>query len=155
MSVEGQAPHPLGSEVTYHCDDGLFPTSVMTSTCTDVGGRGEWVPDPAQLMCRVPGRPDPVLYCCNFVLSVYTMNYICILLSVTCRLPEEPLHGLIMDYCSLATTEGSVITFQCDPGFSPAAEMTATCSSSGQWSTDPSQLVCTSNGERWKMSFIL
>ena len=35
-----------------------FPTGVMTSTCTDVGGRGEWVPDPAQLMCRAPGMPD-------------------------------------------------------------------------------------------------
>ena len=58
MSVEGQAPHPLGSEVTYHCDDGLFPTGVMTSTCTDVGRRGEWVPDPAQLICRAAGRPD-------------------------------------------------------------------------------------------------
>ena len=76
------------------------------------------------------------------------MNYICFVLSVNCRLPEEPQHGFIVDYCNLVTTEGSVITFHCDPGFSPAAEMTATCNSSGQWSTDPSQLVCTwSNGE--------
>ena len=59
--------HPLlyldvGSEVTYHCDDGLFPTGVMTSTCTDVGGRGEWVPDPAQLMCtsKVQGCSEDV-----------------------------------------------------------------------------------------------
>ena len=57
VSIEGQAPHPLGSEVTYHCDDGLFPTGVMTSTCTDVGElRGQWVPDPAQLICSaIPG----------------------------------------------------------------------------------------------------
>ena len=41
-----------GSEVTYHCDDGLFPTGGMTSTCTDDGGRGEWVPDPGQLECN-------------------------------------------------------------------------------------------------------
>ena len=41
--------------VTYHCDDGLIPTGVMTSTCTDVGGRGEWVPDPAQSVCTLPG----------------------------------------------------------------------------------------------------
>ena len=53
-----------------------------------------------------------------------------------------------MNYCNVATVEGSVITFQCDPGFSTIAEMTATCNSSGQWSTDPSQLVCTwSDGE--------
>ena len=44
------------------------------------------------------------------------------------------VHGLIMDYCNLATTEGSLITFQCDPGFSTAAEMTAICSK--QQSTD-------------------
>ena len=74
--------------------------------------------------------------------------------TVRCKTPVEPQHGFIVDYCNLATTEGSVITFQCDPAFSPAAEMTATCNSSGQWSTDPSQLVCTSNGERWKMSLI-
>ena len=57
-SISGQSSLlPVGSEVTYHCDDGLFPTGVMTSTCTDVGGRGEWVPDPAQLMCgsELPG----------------------------------------------------------------------------------------------------
>ena len=36
----------------------MFPTGVMTSTFTDVGGRGEWVPDPAQLMCSAPGMPD-------------------------------------------------------------------------------------------------
>ena len=59
----GQSPHPLGSEVTYRCDDGLFPTSVMTSTCTDVGGRGEWVPDPAQLVCRVLGMLLPLYSC--------------------------------------------------------------------------------------------
>ena len=62
VSVEGQAPHPLRSMVTYHCDDGFLPTAVMTSTCTDVGGRGEWVPNPAQLMCRAPGRSNESLY---------------------------------------------------------------------------------------------
>ena len=55
VSLDGQSFHPLGSEVTYRCDDGLFPTGVMTSTCTDVGERGEWVPDPSQLMCTLPG----------------------------------------------------------------------------------------------------
>ena len=70
--------------------------------------------------------------------------------SVSCRLPEEPLHGSIIDYGDQATIEDSMIIFKCDPGFSPAAEITATCNSSGQWSTDPSQLVCTgSDGEEW------
>ena len=149
VSVEGQAPHPLGSEVTYHCDDGLLPTGVMTSTCTDVGGRGEWVPE---LMCRAPGKLgrfyflDTLVECAySKLVNQYTFSYL-----VNCRLPEEPQHGFIMNYCNLTTTEGSVITFQCDSGFSPAAKMTATCNSSEQWSTDPSQLVCTwNNGENW------
>ena len=83
MSVEGLALHPLGSEVTYHCDDGLFPTGVMTGTCTDVGGRGEWVPDPAQLMCREPGRPHLSQLLAQLAYTthgVYTMNYICFVL---------------------------------------------------------------------------
>ena len=139
-SINGQPSYPLvGSKVTYHCDDGLFPTGVMTSTCTDVGGRGEWVTDPAQLMCRVPG---------NFMLSSVTVcSAISFFHAVSCKTPVEPLHGYIVGYHNLTTTEGSMITFQCELGFSPAAEMTATCNSSGQWSTDPSQLVCTCYGK--------
>ena len=48
----GTPPFSLGSEVTYRCDEGLFPFDVRTSTCTDVGGRGEWVENPGSLMCR-------------------------------------------------------------------------------------------------------
>ena len=111
----------------------------MTSTCTDVGGRGEWIPDPAQLVCQALGMQFPVL----FLLS---HNFVYI--SANCKLPEEPLHGFVLNYCNEATIEGSVIIFQCDPGFSPVAEMTVICNSSGQWSSDLSQLVCTgSDGE--------
>ena len=145
MSVEGQSPHPLGSNITYSCEDRLLPIGVLTSTCTDVGKRGLWVPDPAQLMCRVPGMlctvaTDLMIHFASFLIKENLVN---------CRLPEEPQHGFIVDYCNLATTEGSVITFQCDPDFSPAAEMIATCNSSGQWNTDPSQLVCTWNNSEW------
>ena len=51
----GTSPFSLGSEVTYRCDEGLFPPDVKTSTCTDVDGRGEWVENPESLVCR--GRP--------------------------------------------------------------------------------------------------
>ena len=68
---------------------------------------------------------------------------------VNCSIPNEPVNGVILNYAELVITEGSVITFQCDPGFSPAAEMTATCNSSGQWSTDPSQLVCIGSIGEW------
>ena len=57
VNTSSQSNFMEGSEVTYHCDDGLFPTGVMTSTCTDVGGRGEWRPvDPSTVVCRtMPG----------------------------------------------------------------------------------------------------
>ena len=62
-SVSGQSSLcPPGSEVTYHCNSGLFPTGVMTSTCTDVGGRGEWVPDPGQLVCSNETKGNHVLH---------------------------------------------------------------------------------------------
>ena len=69
-----------------------------------------------------------------------------------CLIPNEPVNGAILNFADLKITEGSVITFQCDPGFSPAAEMTATCNSSGQWSTDPSQLVCTGCNGEWPIT---
>ena len=60
-SVDGWSSLHVGTEVTYRCNDGLFPTGVITSTCTNVGGRGEWVPDPAHLMCSAPGMPHKSL----------------------------------------------------------------------------------------------
>ena len=38
--------------------------------------------------------------------------------------------------------EGSVITFQCDPGFSLVGAVTATCNNSGLWDPDPAVLRC-------------
>ena len=64
VDVSGGTPtFSLGSEVTYRCGDGLFPLDVRTSTCTVVGGRGEWVENPGSLVCRDrPGETIP-LYC--------------------------------------------------------------------------------------------
>ena len=58
MDISGRTP-PFSqcSQVTYRCDEGLFPLDVRTSTCTDVGGRGEWVENPGSLVCRErPGK---------------------------------------------------------------------------------------------------
>ena len=53
----GTPPFSLGSEVTFYCDEGLFPPNVKTSTCTNVEGRGEWVENPGSLVCReMPGE---------------------------------------------------------------------------------------------------
>ncbi len=58
VDISGTLPFSLGSQVTYRCDEGLFPPDVRTSTCTDVEGSGEWVENPGSLVCRE--RPGAV-----------------------------------------------------------------------------------------------
>ncbi len=57
VDVNGRTPpFLLGSKVMYRCEEELFPPDVKTSTCTDVGGKGEWVENPGSLVCReTPG----------------------------------------------------------------------------------------------------
>ena len=65
VDVDGQSPdYPIGATITYRCDDGLFPTAVMTSTCTDVQGQGgQWVEDPSMTTCSgIPGISSSVYY---------------------------------------------------------------------------------------------
>ncbi len=53
----GTLPFSLDSQVIYHCDEGLFPPDVRTSTCIGVWGSGEWVENPGSLVCRErPGK---------------------------------------------------------------------------------------------------
>ena len=40
------------------------------------------------------------------------------------------------------TTEGSMVVFQCDPGFVPEGEMTAVCGRDGQWNPNPRGVSC-------------
>ncbi len=63
---------------------------------------------------------------------------------VSCVLPAPPLNGTLFNTNSLNTSlmEGSVITFQCDPGFSLMGAVTVTCNNSGLWDPDPTQLEC-------------
>ena len=61
---------------------------------------------------------------------------------VNCRVPDEPMSGTILDYNNIVTIEGSVISFQCNPGLSPEGEMTAICTNAGIWSPDPAGVVC-------------
>ncbi|XP_064402927.1 uncharacterized protein LOC135348582 isoform X2 [Halichondria panicea] len=114
----GTPPFSLGSEITYRCDDGLFPPDVRTSTCTDVEGRGEWVENPRSLVCRVS--------------------------PVNCSLPAEPSNGTIVNYERLNETvsEGTVLTYQCDNGFSLTKPNTITCTNAGVWSIEPEAIMC-------------
>ncbi len=59
---------------------------------------------------------------------------------VTCVLPALPLNGALLTITNL--TEGSVISFQCDPGFSLVGTESATCNNSGLWDPDPALLEC-------------
>ena len=61
---------------------------------------------------------------------------------VTCVLPTPPLNGVLLT--NTDQTESSVITFQCDPGFSLVGTETATCNNSGLWDPDPALLECNS-----------
>ncbi|XP_064402268.1 uncharacterized protein LOC135348048 isoform X2 [Halichondria panicea] len=108
-------PATPGTKVTFQCDDGLFPEGIMTATCLATGG---WDKIPAEIVCRNE--------------------------SISCVLPVPPLNGTLLNTNSLNTNpvEGSVITFQCDPGFSPVGAVTVTCNNSGLWDPDPTLLEC-------------
>ena len=41
-----------GSEIVLQCDNGLLPSHPRTAMCVKVSGRGEWVPNPADLLCE-------------------------------------------------------------------------------------------------------
>ena len=41
-----------GSEILLLCDDSLLPSYPRTATCVKVSGRGEWVPNSADLLCE-------------------------------------------------------------------------------------------------------
>ncbi len=76
-----------------------------------------------------------------------TSLFMCILhlvYLVSCVLPASPLNGALLNNTSQNTSrfEGSVITFQCDPGFSLVGAGTVTCNNSGLWDPDPTLLEC-------------
>ena len=41
------------------------------------------------------------------------------------------------------TTEGTEVSFMCNPMFVPAGRMTAVCGTNRRWNPDPAGLVCT------------
>ena len=56
VNTNGQS-YTEGSQVTYQCNDGLFPMCVLTATCTRDGQNGVWEPDPSVVVCRTsPGN---------------------------------------------------------------------------------------------------
>ena len=57
-----------------------------------------------------------------------------------CGTPPPPVNGSVQPHTN--TTEGSVVVFQCDPGFVPEGVMTAVCGSDGQWTPNPGSVTC-------------
>ncbi len=63
---------------------------------------------------------------------------------VNCTVPAEPCNGGILDYerSNETVLEGTVLTYQCDNGFSLTGPNTITCTNAGVWSTKPEAIVC-------------
>ncbi len=122
-----------GARVTFQCDAGLFPEGIMTATCL---ATGEWDKNPGEIVCRIESSKLVLHYSCACILHL--------VYSVSCFLPARPLNGVLLNTNCQNTNlaEGSVITFQCDPGFSLVGEATATCNNSGLWDPDPALWEC-------------
>ena len=71
--------------------------------------------------------------CC--LITSYCFNPI-----ADCGAPAPPVNGFLQPHTN--TTEGSVVMFQCDPGFVQEGEMTAVCESDGQWTPDTGDVTC-------------
>ena len=58
--------------------------------------------------------------------------------------PPSTLNGVLISPYT-ATTEGSVIVFQCEEGLVPEENIMAVCGNDRRWYPDPTTLNCTSN----------
>ena len=46
-----------GGVATFQCEEGLIPSGLITSVCTDTGQTGgQWLPDPADVECSASGK---------------------------------------------------------------------------------------------------
>jgi len=73
-----------------------------------------------------------------FQLSLTHVSHI-LLSTVDCGRPESPRNGSVGSHP--ATTEGSVVLYQCDQNLVPEELMRSVCTVSG-WSPNPAEQVC-------------
>lgn len=60
--------------------------------------------------------------------------------TVQCENPTAPVNG---DFDTVTSRfEGSIVTFECDPGYMSTEEMSTMCMADMTWSPDPSSFVC-------------
>ena len=62
--------------------------------------------------------------------------------AVDCGAPPPPVDGSVQPRAHTNTTEGSVVMFQCDPGFVPEGVVASVCESDGQWIPNPVGVTC-------------
>ncbi len=137
VSTSGQF-YTEGSQITYQCNDGLFPVGVLTANCTN----GVWEPGPSAVVCKTtPGKLIVFVLIVDFF-SVSTCT-------VNCTIPSEPSNGTIVDYEKLNKTvlEGTVLTYKCDDRLSMTGPNNITCTNARVWSTDPDVIMCVIEGE--------
>ena len=75
-----------------------------------------------------------------------------LLCAANCGVPVPPDNGTIVNYTS--TLEGSVVNYQCNPGFGPLGEMSAVCVANGSWRPDPADVACRKVGMYIKISVV-
>ena len=81
-------------------------------------------------------------------MHVYT-NYF----ADTCTFPSPPNNGAIANFSS--TEEGTMVTFQCNNGFTPIQKMISKCLADGSWEVNPLSLKCTALKKSGSHKFIL
>ena len=58
---------------------------------------------------------------------------------MNCGIPIPPINGSIVNYSGTKL----LVTFKCDEGFRPSAEVVGTCGSDTRWNPAPSEHNCT------------
>ncbi len=125
--------YAFNAMANHSCDTGFVLVGDNTRTCTGDGSSTIGVFDGEAAICERELMLNP---CFNVVsVLVPPCTYI-----VTCVLPAPPLNGALLTNTS--PTESSVLTFQCDPGFSRVGTEISTCNNSGLWDPDPALLEC-------------
>ena len=60
-----------GTQVTFQCDDGLFPERTMTATCL---ATGEWDKNPGEIVCRNESSKLPGLWFNSVSINLFTLS---------------------------------------------------------------------------------
>lgn len=122
--------------MTYMCKDGLLPRSIMTSECY---ANKSWIPNPAQLICihhREGWRLSLLLMLYRDIKALHAF-------ADKCTFPSPPRNGAITNFSSTCTEAGTMVTFQCNNGFTPVEEIISTCLEDGTWEVNPLTFTCT------------